>query len=219
MISRVHGVAMKIQQECVPCLLKRILFEAELSTSDKKRRTEALRTACKLLSESYDPSKCSATIATQVHQAVYSVLGDNDPYISLKQTSTTVVQGLLPKVKTLIASSQDPLRASMICAIVGNVLDFGIEGSGIHPSMLEEVFDKLYEEGLGHDDYPLLRKHLTKAKLLVLCTDNCGEIIFDKLMCSELKKFKPDMHITAIVKDVPVLSDATRADADAIKFD
>jgi len=210
---------MKIQPECVPCLLKRILFEAELSTSNKKRRTEALRTACKLLSELYDPSKCSATIATQVHQAVYSVLRDNDPYASLKQTSTTVVQALLPKVKTLIERSQDPLRTSMVCAIIGNVLDFGIEGSGIHPRVLEEVFDKLYAEGLGHDDYPLLRQHLAKAKRLVLCTDNCGEIVFDKLMCSELKKFKPDLHITAIVKGVPVLSDATLVDADAIKFD
>ena len=217
--SHVHGVAMKIQPECVPCLLKRILFETELSTPDKKRRTEALRTACKLLSESYDPSKCSATIATQVHQAVYSALGDNDPYATLKQTSTTVVRGLLPEVKALIARSKDPLRASMVCAIIGNVLDFGIEGSGIHPRMLEEVFDKLYAEDLGHDDYPLLRKHLAKARRLVLCTDNCGEIIFDKVMCSELKKFNPDLHITAIVKGVPVLSDATLVDAEAIKFD
>ncbi len=43
---------MKIQTECLPCLLKRILFETELSTKEKKRQTQALRTACTLLAES-----------------------------------------------------------------------------------------------------------------------------------------------------------------------
>jgi hypothetical protein len=214
----VHGVAMKIQPECVPCLLKRILFETELSTSDKKHQTEALRTACKLLSELYDPSQCSATIATQVHKAVYTVLKDNDPYASLKQTSTTVAQSLVPKVCSLIEHSKDSLRTSMICAIIGNVLDFGIDGSSVHPRMLEETFDELYAEGLGHDDYPMLRRCLAHAKHLVLCTDNCGEIVFDKIMCQELKKFNPNLHITAIVKGEPVLSDATRNDADEILF-
>jgi len=209
---------MKIQPECVPCLLKRILFETELSTSNTKRRTKALRSACKLLSELYDPAECSATIATQVHQAVYSILKDDDPYASLKQSSTTVVQRLIPKVKRLIEDSKDPLRTSMICAIIGNVLDFGINGSGIHPRMLEEMFDRFYTDGLGHDDYPILRKHLSNARRLVLCTDNCGEILFDKLMCVELKNFNPGLDITAIVKGKPVLSDATREDADAILF-
>jgi uncharacterized protein with ATP-grasp and redox domains len=209
---------MKIQPECVPCLLKRIFFESELSTSDTKRQTEALRTACSLLSELYDPSECSATIATKIHDKVYSVLGDKDPYARLKQTSTTVVQALLPKVTTLIAQSEDPLRTSMVCAIIGNVLDFGIEGGSIHPHMLEEMFDRLYAEGLGHDDYPRLRKLLANARRLVLCTDNCGEIVFDRVLCAELKRFNPDLHISAIVKDVPVLSDATKADADALRF-
>lgn len=209
---------MKIQPECVPCLLKRILFETELSTSDKKRQTKALRAACKLLSESYDPSGCSATIATRLHKVVYEALNDSDPYALLKQTSTVVAQSLVPKVGRLITTSQDPLRTSMICTIIGNVLDFGIEGSSIHPQMLEEIFDTLYTEGLGHDEYPTLKQHLTKAQHLVLCTDNCGEIVFDKLMSRELKKFNPSLHITAIVKDEPVLSDATRKEADAIQF-
>lgn len=210
---------MKIQPECVPCLLKRILFEAELSTADTKRQTKALRTACKMLSESYDPSGCSATIATRVHKAVYEALNDNDPYASLKQASTIVAQSLVPKVERLIARSEDPLRTAMICAIIGNVLDFGIEGSGIHPRMLEEVFDTLYAEGLGHDEYPQLKRIIGQADHLVLCTDNCGEIVFDKILCRELKRFNPRLHIAAVVKGEPVLSDATRDDAGAIRFD
>jgi uncharacterized protein with ATP-grasp and redox domains len=209
---------MKIQPECLPCLLKRMLFEAELSTKDTKRQTLALRTACRLLAETYDPKECSARIATKVHNAVYSALDDPDPYAELKQSSNVIATSLVPKVETLIASSQDPLRTSMVCSIIGNIMDFGIEGSSAHPRMLEEVFDTLYAEGLGHDDYPRLRGLLKKATRVVLFTDNCGEIVFDKILCRELRHYNPKLRITAVVKGEPVLSDATMKDAQDIHF-
>jgi uncharacterized protein with ATP-grasp and redox domains len=212
------GPRMKIQTECLPCLLKRILFETELSTKDTKRQTAAMRTACKLLAESYDPEECSAIVATKIHKGVYHVLEDLDPYAELKHISNTVASSLVPKVEALIKSSSDPLRTSMLCSIIGNIMDFGIDGSSAHPRMLEEVFDRLYSEGLGHDDYKKLRILLKQATHVVLFTDNCGEIVFDKILCRELKVFNPALRITAVVKGEPVLSDATRKDADEIRL-
>ncbi len=209
---------MKIQTECLPCLLKRMLFETELSTTDTKRQTEALRTACSLLAKLYDPEVCSATIATQVHQAVYEAVGDNDPYKILKQQSNAIAKTLVPKVESLIKNSKDPLKTSMMCAIIGNIMDFGIDGSSAHPQMLSDVFDRLYTEGLGHDDYETLKKHIRQAKRLVLFTDNCGEIVFDKLLCRELKTFNQGLHVTVVVKGEPILSDATLQDAEEIRF-
>jgi len=75
---------MNIQAECVPCLLKRILFEAELSTKDKKLINETMKKACTLLSELYDPNVCSVSIATKIHKLAYDTLGNNDPYKDLK---------------------------------------------------------------------------------------------------------------------------------------
>jgi damage-control phosphatase, subfamily I len=209
---------MKIQTECLPCLLKRILFETELNTKEKKHQTKALRTACKLLAEHYDPKECSATIATKVHKGVYNALGDPDPYSELKHTSNLIATALVPKIEGLIKTSPDPLKTSMICAIIGNIMDFGIEGSSTHPQMLEEVFDTLYAEGLGYDDYQKLRDLLKNATHLMLFTDNCGEIVFDKILCRELKHFKPKLHITAVVKGESILSDATADDAKEIKL-
>ncbi len=209
---------MKIQAECLPCLLKRMLFETELSTTDKKRQTAALRSACLLLSQLYDPEVCSATIATQVHKAVYEALGDTDPYKTLKHQSNVIATTLAPKVESLIKNSQDPLRTSMVCAIIGNIMDFGIDGSSAHPGMLQDVFDTLYAEGLGHDDYEALRIRIKQAKHLVLFTDNCGEIVFDKILCRELKKFNPDVFLSVVVKGEPILSDATLQDAEDINL-
>jgi damage-control phosphatase, subfamily I len=210
---------MKIQTECVPCLLKRILFETELSTTDPQRQAKALRAACAVLAKRYDATVCSASIATKVHQAVYHALQDTDPYQTLKQQSNTVAATLVPKVETLIKNANDPLKTSMICAIIGNIMDFGIDGSSAHPQMLADVFDRLYDEGLGHDDYEILKKLIGKAKHLILFTDNCGEIVFDKILCRELKTFNPGLHLTVVVKGAPILSDATMQDAQDIRLD
>lgn len=209
---------MKIQTECLPCLLKRMLFETELSTTDPKRQTAALRTACSLLAQLYDPEVCSATIATQVHQAVYNALGDKDPYKTLKHQSNAIATTLVPKVESLIKNSQDPLKTSMVCSIIGNIMDFGIDGSSTHPQLLQDSFDRLYEEGLGRDDYETVKQYIKQATHLVLFTDNCGEIIFDKLLCRELKTFNHDLYLTAVVKGEPILSDATMQDAQDIRL-
>jgi uncharacterized protein with ATP-grasp and redox domains len=209
---------MKIQTECLPCLLKRILFETELSTNGKKYQAQALRTACSLLAKYYDPEECSATIATKVHKSVYDTLQDKDPYLQLKHTSNLIATSLIPKIEQLIKTAPDPLKTSMICSIIGNIMDFGIDGSSSHPQILEEVFDKLYEEELGYDDYEKLENILKNATFLVLFTDNCGEIVFDKILCQELKHFNPRLHITAVVKGEPILSDATTEDAQKIQL-
>lgn len=207
---------MKIQTECVPCLLKRILFETEQSTKDKELQAAVLQNACKLLAEQYNPDEVSAIIATQVHKIAYETLGDVDPYAMLKQTSNTVALSLVPKVEDLLKTTKDPLKTSMICSIIGNTLDFGIDGASMKPEMLEKIFDKLYNEGLGHDDYRKVKQLLRHASHVVFFTDNCGEIVFDKILCREMKRFQPSLHITLVVKGEPILSDATERDATAI---
>ena len=66
-----HGFSMKIQRECVPCLLKRCIYEAKESTDNIKIQTQAIQNACKTLAKYYDPNACSAEIATKVHKVVY----------------------------------------------------------------------------------------------------------------------------------------------------
>ncbi len=209
---------MKIHTECVPCLVKRIIFEAEQSTGNKKQRTEAIKNACKVLSEIYDPNRCSADIATKVHKIVYETLGDSDPYSDLKRQSNLVAKSLLPRVEELIKISEDSLKTSMICSIIGNMMDFGIEGGSPHPDLLKDAFEKIYSEGLGYDDYSQLKKLLRKSKNVVFFTDNCGEIVFDKVLCRELKKFNPDIFITLVVKGEEILSDATIKDTEELNF-
>ncbi|KYK20902.1 hypothetical protein AYK24_03455 [Thermoplasmatales archaeon SG8-52-4] len=209
---------MKIQEECVPCLLKRIIFEAQQSTNDKKIKTQTIKNSCKLLAEIYDPNVSSSIIATKVHKIAYETLGDKDPYKNLKNSSNKIASSLVPKVKHLINCSDDPLRICMICSIVGNMMDFGIPGASNDPEHLSEIFEEIFIQDLGHDDTDEVKKFLSKAKRVILFTDNCGEIVFDKILCKELKKFNKNIYITVVVKGEPIISDATMEDVKKLKF-
>ncbi len=210
---------MKIQTECVPCLLRRIIFESEQSTKDKERRKRAIQNACKILSKIYDPNVCSAIIATKVHKIVYETLGDNDPYSDLKNQANEVAKKLLPKAEEIVKTADDPLKATMVCAIIGNLMDFGIPGGSKSPEDLKEVFEKSYQDGLGYDDYDKVKDLISKSKNMVLFTDNCGEIVFDKMLCREIKKLNPDIFLTLVVKGKDVLSDATMDDVLELGFE
>ena len=209
---------MKIQTECVPCLIKRIIFEMEQSTKDPKIRTKVIRNACKVLSKLYDPNECSATIATKVHEIAYETLGDDDPYRDLKNLSNKIAQSLIPRVEELIKKSDDPLKNSMICSIVGNTMDFGIEGSSSHPEALIDTFEEMIDKGLGYDDILKVEGLLKRSKRVMLFADNCGEIVFDKILCRELKKFNPNMFLTIVVRGEPIISDATIEDVEELQF-
>ena len=62
------------------------------------------------------------------------------------------------------------------------------------------------------------KKILKKTKEILFFTDNCGEIVFDKILCKEIKKKYPEIKITLVVKGEPILSDATIKDAEDLKF-
>jgi len=210
---------MKIQKECVPCLLNRIIFEAKNSTKDEKLITKVIKNSCKLLAELYDPNECSATIATKIHKMAYETLNNEDPYKNLKEESNKIAKTLIPRVERLIECSDDPLRIAMLCSIIGNLMDFGIAGASNAPDELTEIFEENFVNDLGHDDSEEIKNILSKSKKVILFTDNCGEIVLDKILCRYIKRLYPNIFLTVVVKGKPIISDATIKDAKNLKFE
>jgi len=65
-----------------------------------------------------------------------------------------------------------------------------------------------------HNDLEETKRYLEGD--ILYFTDNCGEVVFDKLVCRELKKY--DINLTLVVKGTPVLTDATYEDAVHLHF-
>jgi uncharacterized protein with ATP-grasp and redox domains len=199
---------MQITPTCVPCLLKRVTFEANLC--DGKKVPGALKASCKVFSERYTGKECSAIIATEVHRAAYKALGCKDPYRKVKHESNEVAKSLLPKARKYLAKSSDKLTAAMRLSIIGNILDFGIGMKYHGPKDLIKHFDSLYTEGLGRNDIPKFRHLLKKGARVVYFTDNCGEIIFDGILLLVLRDM--GVKVTLVAKGEPILTDATVED-------
>jgi uncharacterized protein with ATP-grasp and redox domains len=196
---------MKIHAKCIPCLLNRTLYETDLS--NPRKELEVLEEACRIIGKYDLKNSCSATVATEVHKKTYEILGTKDPYRAIKKSCNQTAQALLPKAENIIKKSENRLKSAILCSIIGNVLDFGISSSPENPENLIEAFDELYSEGLGVDDTDIIETYLKKGNEILYFTDNCGEIVFDKLLCMEIKKY--DVHLGIVVRGEPILTDAT----------
>lgn len=206
---------MKMKPRCIPCLLNRVLYEAQLTNTSNEKQEEMIQQVTRILWKEYFKNKSSAQIATVVHKTAYDMLNNQDPYKHLKERSNDVAKKILPKAKNFIKKSKNPLQASILCSIVGNSIDFGISGSASSPEELLKQFDDELKKGIQYNDLYKVKTYL-KGDILYF-TDNCGEIVFDKLVCQQLKKY--DINLILVVKNTPILTDATYEDALSLGLD
>lgn len=206
---------MQIAADCVPCLLNRVLFETELV--DPAFKDEAMSVAVKILAGGFRPGVNSASIATKVHRAVYDTIGSNDPYSELKKRANQIAESLYPRAEALVMNSPDRLEAACLMSIIGNVLDFGLGIGYDEPEDLSREFDSLVGQGLGVNDVDKMRELLVKGSTVVYLMDNCGEIVFDRLLVNELKGM--GVRVIGVAKGEPILTDVTEDDLSTTGMD
>jgi uncharacterized protein with ATP-grasp and redox domains len=206
----------RIHPECVPCLLARVRFESELVAPE--RAMDALLAAAAEIGRSC-PNDVSAQVATRAHRAAYDALGARDPYAEQKRLSNQVALKILPRARDMYGMSApgDRLRVATLLSIVGNVLDFGISGGLDGPGGLEDAFEGLVAQGLGRDDTDAMGMLLVPGAQVAYLTDNCGEVVFDQVLLEEIRG--RGCKVDLVVKGDPILTDATREDAQELGLD
>lgn len=83
---------------------------------------------------------------------------------------------------------------------------------GIGDDAAEELIPKLEEFMINKEHIEVLRERLSKTRRLVYFTDNCGEIVFDRLFLEVISRIY-DLDITIVTRTLPVLNDATLQNA------
>ncbi|MFU8767845.1 MAG: ARMT1-like domain-containing protein [Candidatus Methanoperedens sp.] len=71
---------MKIYPRCAPCLLSRVQYEAELSTSDVGLQGKAVLAGIEVLRDYFIEGSPATHLSTKIHREAYRVLGDIDPF-------------------------------------------------------------------------------------------------------------------------------------------
>ena len=199
-------MCMQVFPECVPCLTSRVLYEAKLSSTDfatqLKAEEAAVKTMCRMGFEGP-----IALLSTEVHRAVYRILGDDDPYRHVKRLANETAVKLLPTVQSLIQTSSDPFRSAVIAAIIGNTFDFGVLGFEVATDDFEKEVATIYRHGLDIDDTDAIKPLLNDV---VYVADNVGEIVYDGLLIEQMRKL--GARVTLVVRGGSILTDATMED-------
>lgn len=205
--------SMKLSSECVPCLLRRVAYEVELCAPD--RVMDAIAECSKVATSGIRDGMSSVEFATMIHRCAYDIIGDADPYRDLKKRSNDIALALYPEGEKFMRRSKEPMRAAMVVSIIGNVLDFGIAGSIGTPESLRNKFKSLLSEPLGCDDSALIERLMKGAKEILFLADNCGEIVFDRLLLESIRS-RTKARIVLVIKGEPILTDATRRDIEGL---
>jgi hypothetical protein len=147
-------------------------------------------------------------VGEEIYRMVREFSGEDDPFRGQKMRQNQVVEALLPWLREAVASAPDPLLMAVRLSIAGNAVDPGAQESfDLERSVMEAV-----GEEAGLEAYPALRERMAGAKSVLFTADNCGEIVFDRVLLETmLDAF--DMEVVLAVRGAPIINDATEVEA------
>ncbi len=200
---------MKLTDTCIDCLLSRVVFECDLASAGPARTKETIA-ACRAMLESLrDSPLLHPQIASAMHREACRMIGNPDPFRDLKAAGNGQAIEVCQQVRPQLHTFRDFVLAS----VIGNTFDYAVKDHDVTTDF-SRFFGDEYEKGLDIDDTDRILDHCSRV---VYLTDNCGEIVFDRLLVGFLKA--RGSHVTVAVRDAPILNDATMEDALALGFD
>jgi len=194
---------MRIAPECFPCFFQQIVKTGRVvgaSDSDLLRAITEFAAALPRVAVTVTPAEVGG-IAYRILAQVTKVA---DPYREVKRECVREALALYPAVKERVAASEDKLLAAAKAAIAGNVIDFGIVSD-------EDIFaqlDAAMRQDLAVNHFPEFKRWLEESRSVLYIADNAGETVFDRVLIEELHK-----PVTYVVRESPIINDATTADA------
>jgi len=204
---------------CVPCTVRAAYDVALRSTRDENLQGEVVMEVVRWLStirriDRFTP----AELHTEVCRIARRVTGNPDPFRPVKVLSNRVAMKVLPTVRRMIEDSEsfeEAFRKAVMAAICGNTIDFEVEGYKPSMSLLDRSLIECLGGTLSIDDTEKLMSLLSKSRRVLYLLDNAGEIAFDRLLI-ELIVDRYPLKLWAVVKEGPVLNDATMEDAEEV---
>ncbi|MDD5614223.1 MAG: ARMT1-like domain-containing protein [Candidatus Omnitrophica bacterium] len=207
---------MKTYLDCIPCFFKQALEAAVLSGADNKRQKKILDAVGMAMPE-LPLSASPPEVARVIHSIVKKITAQKDPYAKIKEKSNKLSLKFYPKMKKKIARSQDSLLTAVELAIAGNIIDYGVKNSINVERELDRIMNEersaIKKERKSIFNYPGFKVALKKAKNILYLADNSGEVVFDRVLIEEIKKFNKNAGIVYAVKEKPIINDALLKDA------
>jgi uncharacterized protein with ATP-grasp and redox domains len=199
--------------DCILCLSRQSLEAARLATDDETKHAAVLKQALQLVQK-----KGFTTIPPLVAQDIQRIIrretGSDDPYIVQKQQANELMLSVRDSLRQRIRQSEQPLETAVQLAIAGNSVDCALRSDWNEELILNTVKTAMKQPLNGNINEFI--QFVSNAKKMLYLLDNCGEIVCDQLLIEEIQRTFPALQITAVVRGMPVLNDATKKEAEQI---
>lgn len=207
---------MQLNIRCITCQITR--YEKRLQQiNDEQEKMKHLNAIFKLIIES-DTNDTLAYLNMRIEAYLKNYLPQEKDYIAIKTKYNLMMLELYPQFIELLKQQADPVYASLQLARAANYIDFGAMDA-ISQTKLMELMSNAFQDPLDQKVYTKFTNELSKAKTLIYCLDNCGEIVLDLLAIKTIQKHYPHIHIQAMVRGDHVLNDVTLNDAKLVGLD
>ncbi len=194
---------MRITDSCAECL-----YDKQQHLTDDKEYLNRVKEIIDNRTED-DTSPYLVYLFTKEYEKRF---GKKASYKEIKKRYNDLVLSLESSVRQKIENATDPLLESLAYARVGNYIDFGAMNS-VDENTFLSLFDGASIHERDKETVSSFVEQCAGAKSFLLITDNCGEIVLDKLFLEQLKNKYPSLEISVMVRGGEVLNDATEEDA------
>ncbi len=201
---------MQANSMCIACILSK--QEKQIRPfSDENKKSEYMHQVLEILFK-YGRSESSPWLAEQIDQLYERFWGEPEDYTSVKHRYNNLLLEKEPEIVQQIRGSEDPIEESIKYVCAANYIDFSAV-EHVTEQTFEKLLEKAKSETILQEEYLAFQRDLRKAKRLVYLTDNCGEIVLDKVFIRFLKESFPHLQVVVIVRGKNVINDATMEDA------
>ncbi len=200
---------MKITEQCIDCLLSRVDLECVLCHVSPSLKDTTMSECGEILNRIRSAPLSHPQIASRIHRRAYELLRNPDPFAELKSLGNRQAAEVCREIRDDLSTFHD----YVLSAVIGNTFDYGVKGHIVEEDF-SVFFRREFARGLFIDD---TKKIAPLCSRVVYLSDNCGEIVLDRLLIEYLRS--QGAHVTLAVKDAPILNDATLKDARDLGLD
>lgn len=204
---------MRVIDSCAKCLLDRQIARAN-KNADKEKANEYIKKVTDIIENRKD-DECSPYLVSVFNEIYADIFGAVASYADIKKEYNDLVLSMEADLSGRISdakSVKDSLAKAVLYGRLGNYIDFGAM-SNVDKNTFLGLFDDARLSEADLKTFEEFYNECANAKSFLLLTDNCGEIVLDKLFIQQLKKCFPLLDIKILVRGQEVLNDATMEDA------
>lgn len=203
----------KISSYCLNCILEK--QERKYALVKDEEQQAAYKKAVEEAVKNRRPTDSAPVLVADLERVQEQFLGKTDIFGPIKEKYNRIMMELAPEIQEQIDAAEDSLAQALVFARAGNFIDFGAMHD-VDDAIMHQLLREAPKLQPDAKEYEAFQKDLSLAKTLVYLTDNCGEIVLDKLFLQEIQKAYPQIAITVIVRGAPVINDATMEDAQMV---